>query len=236
MNILLTNDDGFNSLGIRKLKQCLSKYGRVVICAPKGAMSAKSVSITIGKPLEVIKEEDDVFSCSGTPADCVAFGLTSLSLEFDLVISGCNNGLNVSYDTVFSGTIGACIQAKICHKKAVAFSAPDGSDFEIVEKYFDQTWDFIFKNKLLDKCDIWNVNFPEGKKVNDIQLTYEYYREDKHFFTKCEDGYYAYRTIEQNFDSHPGSDCYAIKNGIVSVCCLGDTYFNHDFYKANITK
>jgi len=228
MNILLTNDDGYNSKGIRRLKECLSKYGRVIICAPKEPMSAKSVSITIGKPLQAVKEEDEIFSLTGTPADCVAFGLTSLSIDFDLVVSGCNYGLNVSYDTVFSGTIGACIQAVICHKKAIAISAPGDDDFDVLENHFDKVWKFIEDKKLLEENDIWNVNFPDGNKVKNIELTYEYYRKDKHFFTKCEDGFYAYRKIEDNFDAYPGSDCYAIKHNTVSICPLGNTYFNRN--------
>ena len=61
MNILLTNDDGYNSQGILLLKKLLSKYGKVVICAPKVGMSAKSCSITLHTPVHVSKEEDDVF-------------------------------------------------------------------------------------------------------------------------------------------------------------------------------
>ena len=98
MNILLTNDDGYLATGICLLKDKLSKYGKVVIVAPKEAMSAKSVAITIGRAVEVKQVENDVFYMDGTPADCVAFGLSSLNIDFDLVVSGCNDGFNISYD------------------------------------------------------------------------------------------------------------------------------------------
>ena len=86
MNILLTNDDGYFATGINLLKYKLSKYGRVVVVAPKKAMSAKSVSITIGESVEVKKLADDFYYMEGTPADCVAFGLSSLNVKFDIVI------------------------------------------------------------------------------------------------------------------------------------------------------
>ena len=81
MNILLTNDDGYLSTGIRLLKNKLSKYGKVVVVAPKNVMSAKSTSITLGVANEVIQVEPDVFAFDGTPADCVAFGLDKKAKE-----------------------------------------------------------------------------------------------------------------------------------------------------------
>ena len=90
MNILLTNDDGYLAKGINLLFDLLSKKHNVVIVAPKEAMSAKSVSIIVGRSVEVKKINDHLFIMEGTPADCVAFGLSSLSTKFDLVISGCN--------------------------------------------------------------------------------------------------------------------------------------------------
>ena len=75
MNILLVNDDGYFAEGIQLLRKKLSKYGTVVIVAPNVENSAKSVAITVGRPLVVEKVDKNVFSCSGTPADCTCFGL-----------------------------------------------------------------------------------------------------------------------------------------------------------------
>ena len=111
MKILLTNDDGYQAEGLKVLYDYFSKFADVVIVAPLTVMSAKSVSIILGKAVEVRKINDHTFAMEGTPADCVAFGLSSLNKKFDLVISGCNDGLNISYDTMYSGTIGACLQA-----------------------------------------------------------------------------------------------------------------------------
>lgn len=234
MNILLTNDDGFDSVGIRLLKRKLEKYGTVVIVAPKTPMSAKSVSISIGKGLDAVKEEENIFSLTGTPADCVAFGLSSLNIDFDLVVSGCNHGLNISYDTVFSGTIGACIQALINKKPAVAFSADN--NFDLVDKYFDDVVDYIIKYNLISNQYLLNVNFPLGEIVKDIRISREYYRKDTHFFAKEEDGYHAYRKLQSDFSDDKDSDCYHIHNGIVSIVPLGKTYFANDLYQEILAK
>ena len=151
MNILLTNDDGFDSLGIRTLKELLSKYGTVVIVAPDSQRSANSASLSIGHPLTIDKVEEGVYKCNGTPVDCVSMGLCLLDMKFDLVVSGCNNGYNISYDTMYSGTVGAALESLIFRIPSIAVSAPHGSDFEVVRKYFDQVWKYIFDNELTSK-------------------------------------------------------------------------------------
>jgi len=228
MNILLVNDDGFDSVGIRLLKRKLDKYGDVTIVAPKIPMSAKSVSISINVPLEAIEEEKNIYSFSGTPADCTAFGLNALGKKIDLVVSGCNNGLNISYDTVFSGTLGACIQAEISKVPAIAFSC-DGN-FDIVDKYFDEVYSFIMSHNLISNEYILNVNFPYGDIVKGIKISEEYYRNDQHFFTKKEEGHFAYRTLQSDFSDNPNSDCYHVNHGIVSITALNRTYYSKDMY------
>lgn len=223
MNILLTNDDGYSFKGIRLVQQKLSKYGRVVICAPKGAMSAKSTAKTFGVPLVLTEEEKDVYSFTGTPADCVAFGLTSLGIDFDLVVSGCNNGVNVANDILYSGTIGACLESLTYGVPAIAFSCE--FNFDLVEKYLDEVWNFIVSHKLIDKEYILNVNFPKGTVVKDIQLGKVYYRNDNNYFDKTDDGYLAKRTIQTVF-SEEGTDCYQIENDIVSITPLGRGLYN----------
>lgn len=224
MNILLTNDDGYNYKGIRLLKEKLSKYGRVIIVAPKGAMSAKSCSKTFGKPLKVVEEEKDIFSVEGTPADCVAIGITAFDIDFDLVVSGCNNGLNIANDALYSGTIGACLEALTYHKKCIAFSCE--FNFEIVDKYFDDVYDYIMKNNLLSEEYLLNVNFPLGETVKDIKLGSVCFRNDHNYFMKNEEGgYVAYRDVQTEFDNEE-SDCYQVKNGIVSIVPLYRHFYN----------
>ena len=234
MNILLTNDDGYDSKGIHLLKDKLKKYGRVVIVAPKGPMSAKSVSITIGQGIKVEQVDGETFICEGTPADCVSFGCNALSIDFDLVVSGCNNGFNVSYDTMYSGTVGAALEALTYGKKSIAVSCPygDGDNFAIVEKYFDRVFQHILDKDLLSNEYLLNINFPYGDEVKGAKISTLYYKVSQYdyFFNKEEDGYHAYRKLKTDFSDDPNSDCYLINNGIVSITPLNKSYFSKEIY------
>ena len=228
MKILLTNDDGYNSDGIMTLKRCLSKYGRVVIVAPKFPQSAKSAALTVGKPLNLEYHGNDIYSFDGTPADCVAFALTSLDMDFDLVVSGCNAGLNLSYDTIYSGTIGACLEALVFRKKSIAISSHT-RDFPKVEENFDKLWAYINKRHLLSTRYLLNVNFPDDDVLG-IEVGRLHYRKDNFYFVKEKDGYYAYRNCETNFEQLKGTDCYQVTHGIISIVPLDRTCYSEDIY------
>lgn len=225
MNILLTNDDGYDSYGIKIIKPILEKYGKVVIAAPLGHMSAKSVSITIDRAIRVIKTEDDVFAIDGTPADCVSFALTALDTKFDLVISGCNNGFNIGYDTIYSGTVGAALQALVRRKPAIAISCD--FNFDLVEEHLDEVLDYIFKNNLLSTEYLLNVNFPKGEVVKGIKLAPLYCCEHGDIYLKEGDNEYrAHRHFQEDFDDEPDSDCYLVNHGYVSITPLSKTNFH----------
>ena len=227
MNILLTNDDGYNSKGILLLKKLLSKYGTVVIVAPDSHRSGCGASLTITEPLQITKVEDNVYKCSGTPVDCVSMGLCCFNIDFDLVISGCNNGWNISYDTMYSGTVGACLEAMMFFKPAIAVSAHHQSDLSEVEKYFDEVWKYIHEHKLLSNEYFLNVNFPNGE-VKEIALGNLYYRKDQNYFTKTEKGYMALRHLQTDFSDDKNGDCYQVEHGVISIVPLSRSYFNKD--------
>ena len=224
MNILLTNDDGYDAKGIRVLFKLLSKYGTVVIVAPDSPRSAGSASVTLGKPIQIEKVEDRIFKCSGTPVDCVSLGLCVLNIDFDMVVSGCNNGLNISYDTMYSATVGAALEGLMFFKPSVAFSAHPGTDFKEVEEHFDEVWEYIHNNKLLSNEYMLNVNFPENE-VKGIGIGGLYYRHDQNYFTKDEDGFWAYRYMQENFEDDKETDCYQVTHGIISIVPLNRTYY-----------
>lgn len=223
MNILLTNDDGYFAIGVKLLKEKLAKYGRVVIVAPKEAMSAKSVSIVLGRAVEVQKVDEDIFYMDGTPADCVAFGLSSLNIDFDLVVSGCNDGFNVSYDTMYSGTVGACLQALTYRKPAIAVSCQ--GNFAIVDDYFDLVMEHILDNKLLSTEYLLNVNFPLGSAVKQIVNTSIYYRPEVTYYYEQNPGHYcATRDIHDEECPEENTDVYAVHHGQVSITKLSKTF------------
>ena len=223
MNILLTNDDGYFAEGIKLLREKLQKFGRVVIVAPQEVMSAKSCSIIIGHQVSVEKVEEDVYKMEGTPADCVAFGLSSLNIRFDLVVAGCNDGFNISYDIMYSGTVGACLQAMTYHKPAIAVSC-DVGDLTIVDDNFEKVFQYIIENNLLSFDYALNVNFPKGDEIKEYVLTSIYYRHETTYYVDCGNGkYYAYREINDKDCNEPGTDVYAVYHGQLSITKISKT-------------
>ena len=127
MNILVVNDDGILSEGILALADFLSDKNKVTVVAPNGNRSAFSHSLSIFKDLTIkevkISPKFRAFETSGTPADCVKFALHYFADEkFDMVCSGINKGHNLGSDTVYSGTISACLEGNFFGLKGIAFS------------------------------------------------------------------------------------------------------------------
>jgi 5'-nucleotidase len=125
--VLLTNDDGADAAGLVGLYEELTAIGDVTVVAP--AENQSGVGRTRSHAA-VRREHPWGYTLTGTPADCVAYGLRGLDTEFDLVVSGCNHGPNVgNYVTGRSGTVGAGIEAAFLGTPAVAVSAYHHEDF-----------------------------------------------------------------------------------------------------------
>ena len=177
MNILICNDDGIFSEGLITLANFLSKENKVVVVAPKANCSGYSHSMSFFKKLTFIEEKiSDNFksySLSGTPADCVKFGIEYFKnqFEFDLVCSGINIGNNLGTDTLYSGTVAACVEASILGKKNIAFSVNgfDNIDFKALSKHTEA----IFNQMLpyLSADYVWNINIPNLKEIKGLKIT-----------------------------------------------------------------
>jgi 5'-nucleotidase len=123
MKILISNDDGFRAEGIVALYESLKKIADVEVVAPEHNNSAKSNALTLHTPLYVNRAENGFRYVNGTPADCVHIALTGLlGYRPDLVISGINNGANMGDDTIYSGTVGAAMEAYLFGIPAMAVS------------------------------------------------------------------------------------------------------------------
>ncbi len=96
MKILISNDDGYLAPGINALADQLSSFADIVVVAPDSNRSGSSNSLTLDRPLRVMKSDKGFFSVNGTPSDCVHIALTGLLDERpDLVVSGINQGQNM---------------------------------------------------------------------------------------------------------------------------------------------
>ncbi|MCK4441783.1 MAG: 5'/3'-nucleotidase SurE [Sulfurovaceae bacterium] len=124
--ILITNDDGFDSLGLKAVIEALEPLGEVTIVAPTLEKSACGHSLTLTKPLRFVELEDKFFKLDdGTPTDCVFLALHKLynsTYKPDIVISGINRGENMGEDITYSGTASACMEAVLQGVPAIAIS------------------------------------------------------------------------------------------------------------------
>lgn len=231
MRILLTNDDGYFSKGILLLKKELEKYGEVIISAPNNVQSGKSCSITITKPLEIAEIEKNIYSVSGTPVDCVIFGLSQLG-KFDLVVSGCNNSPNMGVDTIYSGTLGACRQALIAGVPTISFSCHDEKCFSHIEKYTKQVMDFILKNNLLSEDYFINVNYPRGNvKYKGMKITKLYFQKVKYSTKDFIDDLFV---SDRDMGDDVLDDTYdvgAFNLGYISLTPINKSSFSEDLYE-----
>ncbi|MCU0398851.1 MAG: 5'/3'-nucleotidase SurE, partial [Cyclobacteriaceae bacterium] len=143
--ILVTNDDGITSKGIRTLVHVMSQLGEVVVVAPDSPQSGMGHAITVGETLRLEKNYifDGIraYECSGTPADCVKMArhfVLKDQRQPDIVVSGINHGSNTSISVLYSGTMSAAIEGAIEGTPAIGFSLCDYShdaDFSHVESY-----------------------------------------------------------------------------------------------------
>ena len=182
MRILITNDDGMNASQLPKLIAWAKKLGEVTVVVPKVEQSAKSHGIEIHKPFEArqvtLPSGDVVWAVDSTPADCVRFAKFGLKLDFDLVFSGVNRGLNIGTDTLYSGTVSAASEAVLLGMKAVALST-NPANYDKATEELDRVWAYFQENKLLEKNSIYNVNIPGNP--GEIRITHQggpYYSDD----------------------------------------------------------
>ncbi len=162
MKILITNDDGVNSPGLQVLKEVVSRKHEVWVMAPSGDQSGVSQSITLRDPVKIQNVEENVWSCGGTPTDCVVYGSGGfLPVSFDMVLSGINIGSNVGTDLIYSGTAAAARQAALHDIPAIAISLDKFQGpfpfTEIAEFVLERLEDL---HSQWDSSFFYNMNFP----------------------------------------------------------------------------
>ena len=176
--ILITNDDGIYSPGLRYLIGLMNNIGKVVVVAPDGPQSAQSHAITINKPItcEKIKIDEGKqieFICSGTPVDCVKLALAEiLDRKPDICISGINHGSNASINVIYSGTVSAAIEASVHDIPSVGFSILDYSTTTEF-KHTKTNIINIVRNLLKSNLNVClNVNIPKysENKIKGIKI------------------------------------------------------------------
>lgn len=228
--ILVTNDDGITSPGIRALVESVQGLGRIVVVAPDKPQSGMGHAITIGHPLRMhavqIFDGVEAYQCTGTPVDCVKLAVDKvLHRKPDLCLSGVNHGANHSINVIYSGTMSAALEASIESIPSVGFSLLDYSieaDFTGAKKYARLLVEHLL-GKTYDKHLCLNVNIPavpenllKGLKV--CRQAYAKYQEE---FDERNDPhgkkYYWLTGDFLNFDKGKDTDVWALKNNYISV-------------------
>lgn len=223
--ILVSNDDGVYSDGIRILGKALGQVGKVVIVAPDQERSAASHSLTLHRPLRVKKIEPDIFSVDGTPTDCITLGVNELlPRRPDLIVSGINKGANLGDDVHYSGTVSAALEGAIMGIPSIAVSMMPG------EKYhFATAANFIVRlakkvlKEGLSPGIILNVNVPNlpAGQIKGYRFTKQGKRDYGDIIAERIDPrgkkYYWIGGNMTDFMDIPGSDCNAILANSISI-------------------
>ena len=228
--ILVTNDDGITSPGIKNLIEAAKTLGKVVVVAPDKAQSGMGHAITIGNPLRMDKVDMfgdiEAWQTSGTPVDCVKLAVDKiLHRKPDLCISGINHGANHSINVIYSGTMSAAMEASIESIPSIGFSLLDyrfDADFTAATFYANKIIKTVLANKL-DKHLLLNVNIPSvsKKEIKGIKVCKQAYAKYKEEFDERLDPHgkkYYWLTGEFiNFDKAEDTDVWALQNNYVSV-------------------
>ena len=231
--ILITNDDGFESEGLKKLVKMLKKEfkAKITVVAPATEKSACSHSITLTKPLRFVRVSKRFYKLDdGTPADCVYLALAALYKNRlpDLVISGINMGANVGEDLTYSGTCAGAMEAVLqgipalalsqfykTNEKELNFKNALNITKELVEKIFNQGFP-------LDKKEFLNVNFPSPKSkfkgVKICKAGKRVYNFKAHANTNPRGvEYFWLASANLDFEDEKNSDIALLKQGYATI-------------------
>ena len=231
LNIIITNDDSVSAPGIYHLYNALSTIANVTVVAPALDQSCKGVGISLPMSRLIEAEKDTwdngvtVWKVHGTPADCTKFALHYLCEDKpDFIVSGINNGSNAGKNVLYSGTVGACVQATFSKIPAIAFSCmwdEDDEKFVKAEKFIPSIVEHFHIHKI-PAGTLMNINFP-SHKVDGIS-GFSLAKQGKTFWdlkvgsdVKLK-GTKSYPLIEEwdHHDEDEDSDIHLLKEGFIT--------------------
>src|SRR5713226_7750389 len=164
--ILISNDDGIDSPGLRVLERIARDLAEDVwVVAPELEQSGASHSLTTRRPLRLKEVGWQRYSVDGTPTDCVLLAVKRLLRDHppDLVLSGINGGSNVGEDLTYSGTVAAAMEATLLGIPAIALSQEYRDDTDILwptsEAFAPEVIRRLLRQPWPDST-LYNINFP----------------------------------------------------------------------------
>jgi 5'-nucleotidase len=228
MNILISNDDGVHAPGLAHLAEALSTIGSVTVVAPDRNRSGVSNSLTLDNPLRIVTASNGFYSVNGTPTDCVHIAVTGLLKEMpDIVVSGINEGSNLSDDVLYSGTVAAATEGRFLGLPAVAISlaGPRCEHYDTAAHVAKNLVERLRVTPLTSET-ILNVNVPDVpvSELRGIQITRLGTRHIAEPTIKALDPrgrkIYWIGAPGPEQDAGPGTDFYAVNSGYVSITPL----------------
>lgn len=223
MRILIANDDGVYSPGLRTLAEVAEEFGEVRVVAPDVEMSSAGHSITATRPLSYKRTqlgELDAWRVNGTPADCVALGAFHWQ-NVDVVLSGINLGTNLGNAMWHSGTLAAAKQAALLGMRGIALSMPaaEEPDFSAARVSVRQVLEVLLSEPGLP---LVNVNVPAGP-ASGIRWTRQSIRHYDGRVVQAEDpmrrAVYWFTVVPLEA-AEEGTDRWALERGYVSMTPL----------------
>ena len=237
--IVLVNDDGVHAPGINILRDTLKSIARVVVVAPLQERSTTGHTLTLDHTIRMEEIAEDIYGCSGFPADCSLMALGHLfknkgakyaGEKIDLLVSGINRGANLGQDVFYSGTVAAAREATFHGIPSIAVSSC--MDFTSTIKnndYYYTASNFIKSlvesniSQTIPPMTLLNVNVPwcseaeiKGLKVTKVGLR-KYSEEIDERLDFRGRKYYWIGGVYRGFESYDDSDCLAVEQKLISL-------------------
>jgi 5'-nucleotidase len=232
--ILVTNDDGVHSDGIRALADALRPLGDVTVVAPIQEASAIGHALTLQRPLRVDVIGPNVFAIDGTPTDCVNVAITHILKDKpDLIVSGINKGWNLGDDVTYSGTVSGALEGALLSIPSIAISAERvGNTYEFGPSARAAA---IVAEAVLDrgmpKFTLLNINVPAGRNKG-FRVTVQARRNHVTSVSERQDprqrAYYWIEEGQNEWEPHDRSDYQAVRDGYISITPLQPDMTAHD--------
>ena len=224
--ILVTNDDGYRSEGIRALADALAAIGDVTAVAPIDEASAIGHALTLKRPLRLELMGDRLYAVDGTPTDCVNVAVAHVFKGLpDLVVSGINKGWNLGDDVTYSGTVAGALEGALLGMPAIAVSLRQTRgdyDFSYAARAAAVFAEAMLRRPLPPRTFL-NINVPKGQPRG-YRVTVQAKRNHVTSVSERHDPkgrpYYWIEEGQNEWEPHERSDYHAVRDGYVSVTPL----------------
>ncbi len=239
--IVVSNDDGIRSPGIKALAAAMLEIGDVVVVAPDRERSAAGHSLSLSHPLRVEETSPGWYSVDGTPTDCVNLAINGIlrRRKITMVVSGINKGANMGDDITYSGTVAAALEGTLLGIPSIAISLAtwERFDFDIAATFAAK----VARNTLehgIPKDTLLNVNVPAipEPEIRGIRITRMGRRIYGDAIVRKRDPrgrhYYWIGGDKLSHEGIPGSDLEAVESGFISVTPLHLDMTRYDAMKS----